>query len=50
MALFKFARNISSDKPIELYNFGNMTRDFTYIDDIVRVLCGALTSLRRGRT
>ena len=34
MALFKFVRNIIEDKPIEVYNFGNMERDFTYIDDV----------------
>lgn len=35
MALFKFADAIMSDKPITIYNHGNMIRDFTYIDDIV---------------
>jgi len=35
MALFKFVRNILAGKPIEVYNFGEMERDFTYIDDIV---------------
>jgi len=35
MAMFKFTKNIFEDKPIEVYNFGNMKRDFTYIDDIV---------------
>jgi len=35
MALFKFTRNILNDQPIAVYNHGNMTRDFTYIDDIV---------------
>jgi UDP-glucuronate 4-epimerase len=34
MAPFKFVRNIIEDKPIEVYNFGNMERDFTYIDDV----------------
>ena len=34
MALFKFVRNMIEDKPIEVYNFGNMERDFTYIDDV----------------
>ncbi|SHF68552.1 UDP-glucuronate 4-epimerase [Modicisalibacter ilicicola DSM 19980] len=34
MALFKFTRNILDGKPIELYNQGVMSRDFTYIDDI----------------
>jgi UDP-glucuronate 4-epimerase len=35
MALFKFTRNILSGEPIRLYNHGQHTRDFTYIDDIV---------------
>ena len=34
MALFKFTKNILNGKPIDVYNHGNMTRDFTYIDDI----------------
>ncbi len=35
MALFLFTKNILSKKPIKVFNFGNHTRDFTYIDDIV---------------
>src|SRR3989344_1548480 len=35
MALFKFVRNILEGKPIDVFNHGNMERDFTYIDDIV---------------
>ena len=35
MALQKFAKAIMADKPIQLYNYGNHRRDFTYIDDIV---------------
>nr|WP_298379350.1 NAD-dependent epimerase/dehydratase family protein [uncultured Halomonas sp.] len=34
MALYKFTRNIIEGRPIELYNYGDMSRDFTYIDDI----------------
>src|SRR5437764_6416699 len=34
MALFRFTRGILSDEPIEVYNYGRMIRDFTYIDDI----------------
>ena len=36
MALFKFTKNIIEGKPIEVYNNGDMYRDFTYIDDIVK--------------
>lgn len=35
MALFSFTRNILQNKPIQVFNQGNMMRDFTYIDDIV---------------
>ena len=35
MAMYIFANKISSKIPIEVYNNGNMKRDFTYIDDIV---------------
>ncbi|WP_085508573.1 NAD-dependent epimerase [Thalassobacillus devorans] len=35
MALFRFTKAILEGKPIEVYNNGNMQRDFTYIDDIV---------------
>ncbi|HIJ55520.1 MAG TPA: NAD-dependent epimerase [Deltaproteobacteria bacterium] len=35
MAAFLFTRAILEDKPIQVFNHGNMKRDFTYIDDIV---------------
>lgn len=35
MALWKFTANILAGKPIDVYNHGDMSRDFTYIDDIV---------------
>lgn len=35
MALFKFTRSILAGEPIDVFNHGNHTRDFTYIDDIV---------------
>ena len=35
MALFKFTKNILEGKEIELFNSGDMVRDFTYVDDIV---------------
>jgi len=35
MALFLFTKAILSGKTIDVYNFGKMRRDFTYIDDIV---------------
>lgn len=35
MAFFSFTRQILKSLPIQVYNFGKMQRDFTYIDDIV---------------
>lgn len=35
MALFLFTKAILEDRPIDVFNHGNMERDFTYIDDIV---------------
>ena len=34
MALFLFTRNILAGKPIDVFNYGNHRRDFTYVDDI----------------
>lgn len=43
MAYFKFAKKIVNGEPIQIYNNGDMLRDFTYIDDIVtgvyNILC-----------
>ena len=36
MALWKFTKSILNDSPIELYNYGNNFRDFTYIDDLIK--------------
>lgn len=35
MALFLFTKSILEEKAIDIYNFGKMSRNFTYIDDIV---------------
>ena len=38
MATFLFARAIQEGTPIKLFNHGRMRRDFTYIDDVTRVV------------
>ncbi len=38
MALFKFTRGIIENTPIDVYNHGQMQRDFTYIDDLVEAI------------
>jgi UDP-glucuronate 4-epimerase len=45
MALFIFTKAITRNQPIEVYNFGKMRRDFTYVDDIVQ---GVLASMQPG--
>ena len=42
MALFKFTKNILEEKPIDVFNHGKHTRDFTYISDIVNGLMKTL--------
>ena len=42
MALFKFTKNILEEKPIDVFNHGKHTRDFTYINDIVEGVIKAL--------
>lgn len=47
MALFKFAHAILSGRPIDVYGRGEMSRDFTYIDDLVEAI-SRLTSVIPG--
>ncbi len=42
MAPLLFSRAVLAGRPIEVFNFGRMRRDFTYIDDIVAGVLGAL--------
>lgn len=44
MAIFKFTDRIVAKKPIQVYNYGNMKRNFTYIDDIVEGVWRSLES------
>lgn len=50
MALFLFTKAISEGKPIDVYNYGNMQRDFTYIDDIVDGIVKVLENSPKGKT
>lgn len=38
MALFKFTKAILEGRPIDVYNFGDMKRDFTFIEDLVQAI------------
>lgn len=42
MALFLFTKGILEGQPINVFNHGNMIRDFTYVDDIVSGVIGAM--------
>ena len=52
MAYFKFAKKIMAGEPIQIYNNGDMLRDFTYIDDIIagveNILCNPPTADEDG--
>ena len=38
MALFKFTKNILEDRAIQIFNYGKMERDFTYISDLIEAI------------
>ncbi|KPK79140.1 MAG: capsule biosynthesis protein CapI [Bacteroides sp. SM23_62_1] len=48
MALFIFTRSILAGEPIDVFNHGNMERDFTYIDDIVEGISRMIDSPPKG--
>ena len=48
MAFFSFTRAIIEGRPIAVFNHGKHTRDFTYVDDIVAGVVGALDDVPAG--
>jgi len=48
MALFLFTKAIMENRPIDVFNNGNMERDFTYIDDIVEGVCRVVHKVPQG--
>jgi UDP-glucuronate 4-epimerase len=48
MAIFLFTKAIVEGKPIRLFNHGKMRRDFTYIDDVTRVILKLIDHVPRG--
>ena len=48
MALFTFANKIVKKEAIDIYNYGDMKRDFTYVDDIVQGIFGLLEEIPEG--
>ena len=45
MAIHLFTKNISNGKPIDVYNYGKMKRDFTYVSDIIN---GSLSAIKKN--
>ena len=48
MALFKFVKNIIQKKPINIFNNGKHSRDFTYVDDIVQGIYRIIVSKNKN--
>ncbi len=53
MAYFKFVRSMLRDEPIDIYGHGQMSRDFTYVDDLIEgivrlISCMPVTAVRAG--
>lgn len=48
MALFMFTKNILEGKPINVFNNGEMLRDFTYVDDIVESIARLIPCIPAG--
>ena len=48
MALFLFTEAILKKKPMDLFNYGNMIRDFTFVDDIVESICKLIKNPPKG--
>ena len=49
MAYFSFTDSILSGKNIEVFNYGKMLRDFTYIDDVIDGIISALTKVTTSK-
>ena len=50
MALFKFSEKILNNKKIDLYNNGNHERDFTYIDDAVKMVLKVIKKIPKKKS
>jgi UDP-glucuronate 4-epimerase len=50
MAPFKFTRSVLAGEAIDVYNHGNLSRDFTYVDDIVAGITQVVTHLPSGES
>lgn len=44
MAYFSFTKKLINGDPIKVFNYGDMKRDFTYIDDVIQGICNLISS------
>jgi UDP-glucuronate 4-epimerase len=49
MALFKFTKRILANQEIDVYNYGQLSRDFTYITDIVDGIVHIISHIPKGK-
>ena len=49
MALFKFTKNILLNKKIDVYNYGNHSRDFTFVEDIVQGILKSINKIPKSK-
>ena len=47
MALYKFTESIVNNKPIKVFNYGNMIRDFTFVDDVIQSIFEIIKKLNK---
>jgi UDP-glucuronate 4-epimerase len=49
LAIYKFFNNLYNENPIEIYGDGSTSRDYTYIDDIIKGICNSLNYLKQNQ-
>ena len=50
MAYYKFTKAVMEEKPIDVFNYGKMRRDFTYIDDIIEGIMRLLSKIPESKS
>ena len=50
MAYYSFLDKLKKNKPIKVFNKGNMLRDFTYIDDVIEGITNVIKTKFKSKT